>query len=372
MTIQNVSLNQHIDAISPINPKPIINKKMLIIATITSAVGIGIISYFAISYFGIVPSIIQSYYPQLLELFYNFIGYRGDVVKVDGLNIDTIKEGFYFKREGIRLLLSTFIKVPLAIYQIRSVLKSDNKTTYDKCINVAKIVFSIGLIILAIDSIYTSIWRIKSFYRLALTGINSQGANINNLPVALVLRPVYDPNGSFDLNDNLDLFSNIESNCFLRTKKVANLIDIKNAIEKVSNAFGKVKLLIFSAHGSVDAIKFSNTLNGIVTTYSTLPGRFFDGVAKDAKVVLDSCTTGGFSYEGKNMVDFFARKLPGRWVFGPTRSTYGIFLKFKSIFPLSISFENIGSALIENILHLFGLERFSFIFSQNKTYKKSF
>jgi hypothetical protein len=336
--------------------------KYSLVAAIT-VVALASLYYFGLSYF-------------IGHNAYNFlIGVHQPVALIKNLSIDCVFNEFIpwleFAVQANNFSYMTFGVAKDLLISLRE-NKNKPKTTLQKVKSMVKCIISIGLLVLFIDSFIRNVIKARNFLKFVSTGINSQGFNEKNLPVALVLRAKDDHNGVLSLAENVGFFSNIESNFFLRTKKVGNLEEMKTAMDALSQSFGKIKLLIIDAHGAPDLMCLSESENGYIENITNVASDYFSGIADDATVILNSCAVGGKDTKG-NMVDWFAKQMPNRPVFGPICSITNESLKFNSFLPVKVQFfVGVSFRYIQIFFKLCGFSRLKplFYYFYNVTYLK--
>lgn len=144
---------------------------------------------------------------------------------------------------------------------------------------------------------------------------------------AIVLNadPDTDHNGVFKMGfidppKNLDMLS-YRYNVTRRT--VWNIADICRTVDEVAgNGQGPVKLLLLRGHGNQWSVQLSKRSDGYLRADTVRAHRdCLDGLAADAKIVLESCSTGGSTHsDTPNIAQAMATVWgQGREVIAPTR-----------------------------------------------------
>jgi hypothetical protein len=349
-------------------------KNVVVIAV--SVIAVIAIAYVSIAYLGCFAVTSKRIAVISKKIFDVIIGVNGKVKQIDGFEPDVIIEEVDVARLFALFSISSGLQFMCSMPSIDSlrhqIKNHDKKSIYDNCKIAVTIIFVVGLFLLSLDDFTSKVWQIRKFLRLRATGINSTGDNINNLPVALILKAKHDFNGAFTLNNSVDTYDNIASKFFLRTKTIDNLTEAKGVINAVSKAFGKIDCLVLAAHGSPSAMMFSEEEGGLITRDTCIPDGCFDGLASKACVVLDSCATGGDNSgnECGNMVDFFADNIPGKTVVGPVISVLSTALNINvtSKNSIKIVFKAMECFEAQILMMVAGLDRFIPFFLKDISY----
>lgn len=116
---------------------------------------------------------------------------------------------------------------------------------------------------------------------------------------------------------------------------VTNVDDIIKGMEKITNTIQHVWIL---AHGSPTSILLDGNNKIESSNIDRLSGLMQQKLAKDAHVVLFSCSTGKSVFRGENIATKFSKILPGRTIWAPKSPTGIMTLDLGEDFSIKVDF----------------------------------
>ncbi|GBR72370.1 hypothetical protein HP1_083 [Candidatus Termititenax spirochaetophilus] len=141
-------------------------------------------------------------------------------------------------------------------------------------------------------------------------------------PVALMLYPKSDWNGAFENNQITEL---IAAGYQIGYYELGRDTEIRNAFAQVGGQ-RKIDLVVLAGHGTQTDLQLTQSRYWRDEDYIDFSdAREFAGLdkylAKDATIVLHSCSTGSGGQYVQNLANFMSGRFPGRTVFAPDRPT---------------------------------------------------
>lgn len=158
---------------------------------------------------------------------------------------------------------------------------------------------------------------------------------ISNSDVVLVLEAKHDHNGAFQ-QDQRKEFREVEKKYAIAYKKVSNIVEIAESIDKVLERNNRIKAIWIRAHGNPQSMSLDKDKHLTIENVFHLKN-LFRQIDPNGYIILDSCSTGGKNRNGDlNIAKKIAQLAPGRTVIASSQDTTSLSLKLGKGNPLNV------------------------------------
>lgn len=224
------------------------------------------------------------------------------------------------------------------IFKIYSIILNILPLLHTQCLeskNRVRCASPYDLVALAVDGVINidvmdfDKWDCMSFYKecdlnerifYSIKEVNHASRNTPLISVVASVTTQNDHTGAFELHrkENIDLLIKISKIYPLLYFTYSSIDDAQFVLESLNNH--TVKVLVARNHG--DDTRMQVNEFEFLTEENFFNTESIRCIAKDASIILDSCSTGKSSGTLGNMVQIWASKFPGRRVTGPVKDIF--------------------------------------------------